>query len=164
MPTTYNKIATVTVGSGGAATIDFQNIPATYTDLCLKVSLRDTFSGTGDYALISVNGSSTSGKYLNGNGSSTSSGAAAIVEYPGAGATSSTFGNGELYFSNYTSSNNKSFSIDSVTENNGTTAYADLSAGLWSNTAVITRITITPGNTATFVQYSTATLYGIKNS
>jgi hypothetical protein len=33
MATTYEIIASVTVGSGGAANIEFTSIPATYTDL-----------------------------------------------------------------------------------------------------------------------------------
>jgi hypothetical protein len=37
MATTYEAIATVTtVGSGGAANIEFTSIPATYTDLVVK--------------------------------------------------------------------------------------------------------------------------------
>jgi hypothetical protein len=52
-------------------------------------------------------------------------------------ATANTFGNTEFYIPNYTSSNYKSFSVDGVTENNATAAFA-LYAGLWSNTAAIT--------------------------
>jgi hypothetical protein len=40
MALTYTAIKTVTVGSGGAANIDFTSIPQTYTDLVLKVSAR----------------------------------------------------------------------------------------------------------------------------
>jgi len=40
MATTYEAIATVTVGSGGAATFGFTSIPATYTDLLVVASLR----------------------------------------------------------------------------------------------------------------------------
>ena len=40
MATTFTKIASVTVGSGGASSIDFTSIPSTYTDLCVKLSTR----------------------------------------------------------------------------------------------------------------------------
>jgi hypothetical protein len=40
MATTFIKIASVTVGSGGAASMDFTSIPSTYTDLVIKVSTR----------------------------------------------------------------------------------------------------------------------------
>ena len=40
MATTYTLISSVTVGSGGAANIEFTSIPSTYTDLLLKYYLR----------------------------------------------------------------------------------------------------------------------------
>jgi hypothetical protein len=43
MATTYTLInSSVTVGSGGAADIEFTSIPATYTDLLLVLSGRGT--------------------------------------------------------------------------------------------------------------------------
>jgi len=39
-----------------------------------------------------------------------------------------------------------------------------LAAGLQTSTAAISSLTITDANAGDFVQYSTATLYGIKNS
>jgi hypothetical protein len=38
MAATYKLIETVTVGSGGAANIEFTSIPQTYTDLKLVIS------------------------------------------------------------------------------------------------------------------------------
>ena len=78
------------------------------------------------------------------------------------GATASTFGNAEIYIPNYASSNNKSVSADFVSETNAADAIFGLTAGLWANTSAITSIKLTPA--AAFAQYSTATLYGIKNS
>jgi hypothetical protein len=40
MATTYEAIATVEVGSGGAADIEFTSIPGTYTDLLVCLSKR----------------------------------------------------------------------------------------------------------------------------
>ena len=40
MANTYEAIATVEVGSGGAANIELTSIPATYTDLSLFISTR----------------------------------------------------------------------------------------------------------------------------
>jgi hypothetical protein len=56
----------------------------------------------------------------------------------------------------------KAISIDGVTETNATDARAELGAMLWSSNNAVSSITLY-GNT-NFVQYSTATLYGIKNS
>lgn len=167
MATTYEAIATVTVGSGGAASIDFSSIPNTYTDLVLYYNFRPS---TADSFLIAFNGSSANftQRLLEGNGSSASSGSNALSgRYIGyqTTTTASTFGSGSLYIPNYAGSTNKSFSVDWVGEANATSAYSNLIAGLWSNTSAINQITIsllTGGYT--LVQHSSATLYGIKNS
>ena len=161
-------ISTVTVGSGGATTIGFTNIPQTYTDLVVLCSLRTT-RNTGDAASVSItfNGStsSRSSRILYGNGSSAFSYTDTIIEggFTGqnTGTTANTFGSHQYYIPNYSGSNNKSISIDSVHENNATNAYALMNAGLWSNTAPITSITLENVG-FNFVQYSTATLYGIR--
>jgi hypothetical protein len=64
-------------------------------------------------------------------------------------------------FPNYTSSNFKSFSADGANEDNTTSIYMGLTAGLWSQTAAITSLTLSGAN---FAQYSTFTLYGISNA
>ena len=60
--------------------------------------------------------------------------------------------------------NNKSFSSESVIENNGTDARVEMMASLWANTSAVTSITIDVYTGNTLLQYSTFTLYGIKNS
>jgi hypothetical protein len=169
VPDTFIKIASVTVGSGGASSIDFTSIPSTYTDLCVKVSARTSFSGNTEAIWLRTNGSTTgfSLRYVQGDGASASSGTGTaslggLVN--GNTATSNTFANMEWYIPNYAGSSFKSSSYDGVSENNGTTAYAGFYAGLWSNTAAITSLKIESGNGNTMLQYSTATLYGIKNS
>ena len=167
MATTYTLISSVTVGSGGAASMAFTSIPSTYTDLLVKTSTRGTSAHIANDIILSFNGSNANftGKLLYGNGASTVSGNAgnSIGLYVGANATASTFSNGEYYIPNYTSSNYKSTSADDVSENNATTAYQYFIASLWSQTAAITSITLTP-TSGNFVQYSTAYLYGISNA
>jgi hypothetical protein len=94
--------------------------------------------------------------------SSTSDTSSFSASSSSATATASTFGNIEYYIPNYTGSTYKSISMDSVAENNTTTAYAILEAGLWSDTSAINRINLTSENAANFVQHSTFHLYGIK--
>jgi hypothetical protein len=70
MATTYEAIATVEVGSGGAANIEFTSIPATFTDLVVKASLQTDNAETLDGVGVSFN-SNTSDYYYNrirGNG------------------------------------------------------------------------------------------------
>lgn len=80
--------------------------------------------------------------------------------------TANTFGNFEVYIPNYTSANNKSLSADSVTEDNASSVYGmSLVAGLWANTDAITSILVQDiAGGSNLAQYSTARLYGIKNS
>ena len=169
---TYNLIASQVVGSGGAASVTFSSIPQTYTDLLVKCSTR--IAGTGGNAVanltIQFNGSQSnfSGKGLGGNGSASYSSnysASNMILTDTTTATSLTFSNNDFYIPNYTSSNYKSFSIDSVIENNATASWAELDAGLWSNTAAITSITFLDYTLSNnLAQYSTFYLYGIKNS
>ena len=164
-------ISTVTVGSGGASTIEFNNIPQIYTDLKIVLSVRTNYSNTNDYAGFTINGntSSLSNRFIYAVGTTIGSGAYGSPANKiqgtigGATATSNTFGNFEMYIPNYTSSNNKSISVDCVTENNGSSQGESwLSAGLWSNTSPVTSINIAPYYGTLFVQYSSATLYGIR--
>ena len=174
MANTYTQISSaVTVGAAGASTIDFTSIPATYTDLVVKLTTRDTAVTANTGAVkVTFNSSATSytNKYLTGSGSAVATGTTGTTYInaglngvmPTTGNTASTFSNIEIYIPNYAGSTNKSVSVDAVGENNATAAYAGLVDGLWSNTAAITSISIAP--TTLFAQYSSATLYGIKNS
>jgi len=165
---TYNLIASQVVGSGGASSITFSSIPATYTDLKVVASCRDTRAVVSNTLTIAFNtGGTYSSKLLEGSGSAASSSndtTGAVADINSASATANTFSNTEIYIPNYTSSNAKSFSADSVSETNGTTVYSSLIAGLWSGTGAITTIKLTPAVSASFVQYSTFYLYGINNS
>jgi hypothetical protein len=160
------KIATVEVGSAGAATMAFTSIPSGYTDLLFVYSARAA-EPTGSFYEVSVtlNGSTTgfTTRQLYGDGATAASSSPTTRQVGLIGnvtTTANSFNNNQIYFPNYSGATNKSYSVDAVTENNATTAYANIVAGLWSNTAAINSISIavTSNN---FVQYSTATLYGI---
>lgn len=170
---TYKKIASVTVGSGGASSIDFTNIPSTYNDLILKWSVLSTNTAR-DTAFIKFNGSGAnySGREIRGydgtNVNSTTSATAYFdMNRVGGGSTyTSIFTNSEFYIPNYSGNTNKSVSFDSTLESNqttGTQQYDSLAAGLWSDTSIINRITFTL-NSGSFAQHSSAVLYGIVRS
>jgi hypothetical protein len=179
MANTMTLISSVTVGASPVTSIDFTSIPTTYTDLLIKTSLRDGITGGAQTAQLiyfnSDNGTSSwSYTYLRGSGSAASTAAgnpggyagSYTGEYDGSTATANTFSNSEIYIPNYTGSQKKSFSVDAVQETNATAAYSHLVAGLWSaagGTAAINAVHITSA-AGNFVQYSTAYLYGIKNS
>jgi hypothetical protein len=169
MANTFELIASSTVGSGGASTITFSSIPSTYTDLALKLSVRSNSAGFRE-VWVNPNGSSANGtsRILQGSGSAASSYTATRYQVFGAtnptGSTSNTFSSIDFYIPNYAGSANKSLSADGVGENNATEAYAELSASLWSITSAITSLDIVLSASASFVEYSTAYLYGVKNA
>jgi hypothetical protein len=137
----------------------------------VKLSGRTNRSLEVDGITIRFNNDLTSGNYSGrrvfGAGSGTPGSDTTYAGMPfqnAANSTSNTFGNAEFYIPSYLSSTAKSFSIDGVGENNATTTYMGLGAGLWSGTSAITRVTIYPESGTTILQYSTATLYGIKKA
>ena len=159
----------ITVGAAGAASVTFNNIPQTgYTDLKIVYSARGLASATDRGMFVQFNGDTTSSytyKFLRGDGSSAGSGGTTTTflywgNFPAASATANTFGNGEFYIPNYTSSNYKSVSSDSVSENNATAGWDTLAAGLWSKTNAITSMLLYP-ESGNFAQYSTFSLYGL---
>jgi hypothetical protein len=168
MANTYTLISSITVGAGGAASMSFTSIPATYSDLIVVWSGR-TSSGqptTNTEIFFNGSGANFSNKYLEGNGTGFT-GSGTYPRFIGtdsaATSTGSVFSNNMVYIPNYAGSNNKSFSADSVAENNAVTTQQTFNAGLWSQSAAITSVTITPA-TSSYVQYSTAYLYGISNA
>ena len=164
---TMTLISTVTVGSGGASSIEFTAIPATYTDLYLVVSARSQYSGWADaYLRFNASGGTAyATKKLAGTGSSienlnsTGAGDFPIWSVGGSNTTSNTFSNVGFYIPNYAGSTNKSVSADGVSENNGTEARLTIGSGLWASTNAITQILLFVA--VGWTQYSTASLYGI---
>jgi hypothetical protein len=154
-----------------AASVTFSNIPQSgYTDLKIVISSRTNRANAVDSLGFYFNGDATvarySGRVLYGTGSSAASNAPSPVDdetmfTAGNNATASTFGNSELYIPNYTSSNQKSASVDSVGENNATTARMNISAILYNQTTAISSVTFIPITGTTILEGSTFSLYGI---
>jgi len=162
---TMTKLATTTVGSGGAASVTFSAIPQNYTDLVIKASSRT--NGTNGTYFVNFNGSNLGSTALrlfaaNGVSGTSNSFANSYFDYGNlSSSTSNTFSNSELYIPNYTSNNFKSLSGDTVLEDNGTNWELFLTAGIKQNTNPITSITIAPVVDTLIQQYSTFTLYGV---
>ena len=169
---TMTAIQTVTVGAGGAANISFTNIPQTYTDLCVVVSCRKSLSMGIGYSSINFNGDSGSNYgyvFLNGSGTGifqnlTSPSTFLFFTSDDQANTSNTFGSTSIYIPNYVSNTGfKSVYTHCVSENNSAgSAFMDLHSGIWRSTSAITSIVLADTLTSSsFVQYSTATLYGV---
>ena len=175
MANTFTLIQATTLTSAQAS-IDFTAIPSTYTDLCVYLSGRSDASFTRRILRLRLNNSSTSSDYsardLVGSGSAATPGVQAtgtssyiqVWDLPAATATASTFSNISIYIPNYANTSTyKTISVDSVTENNSTTAYMSLLAGLYNQNTAITQINLLP-DSGNFAANSTAYLYGVKNA
>ena len=169
-PGSYESIATVTVGAGGANGITFNSIPQTYTHLQLRAMGKSSYPGTG---LVNggiqlngdANGSNYSSHNLNGDGSSAASQGAA--NYNGQSWFFPTTGDAGWAVAifdilDYTNTN-KFTTIRGLTgvDNNGS-GRVSLTSSNWRNTAAITSITLP--SEPLWVQYSSFALYGIKGA
>lgn len=155
----YDSIATVTVGSGGSATVEFTSIPGTYKHLQLRIA---GLAGSAD-AYLNFNGDSTATNYYNhqlyGNGTAVSA-FAYNNRYIDAGGTSNTYP--AVYvidILDYTNTNKYKTIRDLWGYDYNGSGRVGLNSILWSNTAAITSISIT---NRTWSQYSHFALYGIK--
>lgn len=165
-------ITTTTVGSGGATSVTFTGIPATYTDLVVLGQLRHNYNGN-ELVCLRLNGdtsSSYSGKKIaasdyaavdnSDNGSITDGFYFARVG--GTNLTSNTFGNFRLLIANYTGSQQKTIvAEDGVETNSNVGPDTGMAAGRWTGTAAVNSLTIYGYFGRTFVENSIISLYGI---
>ena len=158
-------IATATI-TGSPANIEFTSIPQTFTDLVLVINAKGSAAGTSISSLVClVNGSDVASfRYLRGSGSAVTSGSSTFHEVGlMQRVAASGFGNTKVYFANYTSTSAKSVSSESVTENNATESWQQLTSLLYTGvTTGITTLILSDGSAGGGLAVgSTASLYGI---
>jgi len=156
-------VETITVGSGGAASMEFTGIPQDGVDLVVLLSARgdatafsrlEVNSDTTNYAEIRVRNN-------NGGVSSqafTGFGPLGVSNDPAY--TANTFGNTSFYIANYAGSTSKSISVDGTGENNATSIQQILQANAYTQNTAVSSVTLTP-TSGNFVEHSTASLYSI---
>ena len=167
----YESIATVTVGSGGSASISFSSIPSTYKHLQLRL-----FAGTNRAAPISrdtfkvqFNGD-TAANYsyheINGDGASVavSGNASTTFIVAGTAGGGGFFGAAILDILEYKNTNTYKTirSLSGVSDNTGGYGLVDFRSGNWRSTSAITSLTLSVSVGTAFTEYSQAALYGIK--
>jgi hypothetical protein len=179
-PAGFVSISTVTVGSGGASTVEFTSIPSTYTHLqvrCFVQTNRGTYGV--DSMRLEVNADTSSSyayHYLRGSGSSVVGASATslttITEISTVGCgttTGGTFGVSIIDIFDYANTNKyKTFRNLNGTDINGTIAsvggFISLVSALWMKTNAITSLKFTPDSGTAFTNYSHFALYGIKSA
>ena len=164
----YTLIETVTVGSGGASSIEFTGIAAEAgADLELVISGRSVL-GTAIRGINLYFNNDTAANYtrsrLVGEGASPVIGTGphtdSVLEMgwmSAAGTTTSTFGNAKIHISNYASSSAKVATSFAASENAAADANLSMHAHTWSGTAAISSILMT--TSGDIAEHSTASLY-----
>ena len=179
----YESISTVTVGSGGSASVTFSSIPATYTHLQVR-GIVQTSRGTYsvDNMITRFNSDTASNyawHYISGGYTTTP-----IVETGGGGSATfmynlyvstsvpgTTFASVVMDILDYANTNKfktvRTLNGFDVNGTAGTGSYGgtvNLMSGLWRSTSAITSITLEPEVGPNFAQYSQFALYGIKGA
>ena len=162
-------IETKTLGTA-AASIEFTSIPQTFTDLVIFLSLRSSNASAAIATRVALNptNSNHSYRFLYGNppggnavsGSATGLNSLWCGEMTAATGTTNTFSNTTVYIPNYSGSTNKSVSVDAAQENNSTSAFPFIVAGLYSATTAVSAISCF-AQTGNLEAGSTISLYGI---
>ena len=168
----YDALATVTVPSGGAASVTFAGIPQGYKHLQLRVLARGNNANTFDSFSVRFNGDFGSNYtfhtlYTEGTGTVTSTGvnpysAFRGTEIAGNTAGANIFGTSIIDFLDYANTTKfKTGRAIGGDDRNGT-GIVGLTSGAWMNTSAITSILVQPIFGSSFLQYSEFALYGVK--
>lgn len=168
--TSYESIATTTVGAGGASSVEFTSIPSTYTHLQIRAISRVTGATANENLTLQFNsdtGGNYNSHYLYGTGSAAVGGAeigsqttAIVGRSSGANLASGIFGVSVIDILDYANTNKftANRSLCGVDQNGSGIILFESS--LWRNTAAVTSIKLLPESN--FAQYSSFALYGIK--
>jgi len=163
---TYESIATITVGSGGAANVTFTSIPSTYTHLQIRGFARAGSDTQLDTTLNSDTGANYSYHTLLGYGSGTEAAGNAneskMVMEAMTNATS-VFAGYVIDILDYANTNKYKTTRNLAGYDSNGAGRVSLNSGNWRSTSAITTITLTARGT-TFQQYSQFALYGIKGA
>ena len=172
----FDSIATVTVGSGGTSSISFTSIPSTYKHLQIRGiyrSSRASASGRDAALVLNYNGTTSTyvGHNLIGDGASASASYNSSSQYAnnldvgnGNNATAGIFSVAVIDILDYANtSKNKVMRGLAGVDLNGSGAIL-FGSGMWVDTTAINQIVLTTVGAAVynFQQYSQFALYGIK--
>ena len=166
----FESIATVTVGSGGAANVEFTTIPGTYQHLQVRYIARGTNAAVDVEHQCQINGATGSVySYHIVYGDGASAGAAAsssntkivLNDFFGSTALASTYGVGVMDILDYANTNKYKTTRTLIGRDRNGAGIMLLHSGLYQSTNAITSLKFYP-STGNFEQYTHFALYGIK--
>ena len=170
VPTSFESIATINVGSGGQANLEFTSIPSTFEHLQIRLFVRPTSTSNGPVFMQcnSDTGSNYSRHALRGDGSTAMA--------SGQASQTSMYFNGFNVYAGAT--DRPTVSIIDILDYKNTNKYkvvrafagldnngsgeSGLYSGMWMNTNAITSIKLF--DNVNYGEYTKAALYGIKGS
>jgi hypothetical protein len=167
----YESIATYTVGGGGASDITFSSIPSGFKHL--QIRLIGNVPAGATSLTVQFNSDTTNANYffheIYGSGSAVAATAKTGTQplylqyWGGLPSTSNIYGAGVIDILDYTNTN-KYKTVRSLGgyDANGS-GYIMFDSGLWLDTSAITSIKLAPSPNS-FAQYSSFALYGIKGA
>lgn len=167
----FESIATLSVGSGGQANVEFTSIPSTYKHLQIRGIIRTNRALGYDTMKITANGSTSySAHQLSGDGATpqgAGNGSRTSIDYntiAGNNATASVFAGVIIDVLDYANTTtNKTFRYLNGYDSNGS-GYIALSSGALLSTSAISSIKIEPQSGTLLQQYTTFALYGLRDS
>ena len=162
--TSYESIATVTVGSGGSSNIEFTSIPQTYKHLQVRIlnAQGSVYTGTK----MEFNGDTGSNYYVHaitGNGSSAAAANGASTYGMYYSGTTSGYAANIIDILDYTNTNKYKVSRSLQGFDTNSVGIVTFVSQLWLSTSAITSIKFNDRGSA-FSQYTHYALYGIKGA
>jgi hypothetical protein len=162
----YDALATVTVPSGGLASITFAGIPNTYKHLQIRAIARDSVTGSAKLTFNSDVASNYSAHALYGDGSSALASSLLSTYIPiqrnsFIATAANTFSGIILDVLDYADVNKYKTTRSLAGWDANGTGVINFESGSWRSNAAINSITITSNGTA-YQQYSQFTLYGVR--
>ena len=156
MASTYEKIATTTLGSS-QGTVTFSSIPATYTDLIIILNTTGTGSGVKSLQFNSDTSSNYSCTVLYGDGSAAGSARYSVGYIDIFNSTTAQNAN-IIQINNYSNSTTyKTY----LSRQNTAAVSVEAIVGLWRSTSAINAVSLV-ASTNNWASGSIFTIYGIK--
>ena len=164
-PGDFESIATVTVGSGGSAFVEFTSIPSTYTHLQIRATVLQTNADNFYAQFNNDTASNYSWHQLTGDGASVGVAAGTTTTFMFVGnvnsPTTSYTAASIIDILDYANTNKfKTVRTLHGSDANGSGLVA-LRSGNWRSTSAVTSVKLTP-SAGTFKQYSHFALYGVR--
>lgn len=155
----FHPLQTITVGSGGASSIEFTSIPGTYQHLQIRFN---AFPG-GDIRLYFNGTTSTYRNHvLNGNGATAGAGSYAAPYINNGGQTNSSYCTAHIIdILDYADTSKTTVARSFWGFDQNGSGRVGINSVIWTTTSAVTQIELS--STGSIAQHGTAALYGVKS-